>query len=224
MKLSEFRSVIAQLLDDESNARWTVGSTTFDRTKEIDYALELALDQCLTTYAERGGGILDEETESTTTSAGVLDLSSVRPAQIISVLLKIGSTYYPIKPIRTRDYETDANEAKTIRVRYVRTFDLDSLASTATVEYGASGMQFPLFDHWICVTAANYLATKTGEVNPLLVAQQDNLEKRATDRGPIPTAYTIGRTRYGVSKWYQDHYQWKFLNNTLVLSKRSLFR
>jgi hypothetical protein len=222
MKLSEFRSSVQNMLDDTTAARWSVGSTTFDRTKEVDYAIELALDKCLSRYASMGGGLLDEEVETTTDASGVLDMSTYRPAHITAVMLKIGNTYYPISSQRPRDYENATTGAKTIRVRYVRTFDLDSTAATDVIAYGATGVDFPSFDHWIVATAADYLTTKTAEPNQLITREKMELEKVCTERGPIPATYTIGRFDRQLVDWYRKRYAYIYRPNNLVITQRTL--
>lgn len=184
--LGELRQDVFYLLDDSGSAssdgdRWSLS--------EVDFALEVSLDECIRMYASAGGNRLDQQVEVSTTS-GVLDLSSYKPVSIKSIDMKHGSVYYPVTTARVSDafHPVESTDELTCRVTFVPGVVNFPSASGDTVVYGAGeAATFPAFDRMIAVKAAQMLKVKEAEPNSLLDIEEQRLWSSVLSAGQIPS-------------------------------------
>lgn len=193
MKLSEARRQSLQFLDDPDGQRWPFPTGPFDTNNEVDLAIQMAAQECVSQYAAMGGDFFDvvldiAATGGTYSFASLYDSSGggdaetrpFVPLMIRSVTLKEGNQYFNIYSIREQDIEVDSNINQEMKVRVIFTPDFTDLPYDKDLRYstgitdptGATAdkvqIGWPLFDQWVCTVAAKHLTPKENETNTQL--------------------------------------------------------
>lgn len=180
MTLAEARTQVLELLDDD-NTRWS--------SANIDVALSSALNSCLLEYTRNGGDRFTEEIETTTTSGGVLDMSSYNPLSVMGVSIKCGNVWIAIPGIDRSDRFIDDSTARSIRVQFVRTLALPTTTTHPIVGIGATEVNtVPAFDNWVCARAASQLKIKDDEASEPLERLEARLRGAIIGMPRIPQA------------------------------------
>jgi hypothetical protein len=152
LTLAEARAVVSDHLDDDGT-RWA--------TAKVDTGLSAALSACLRDYVDAGKDALAEQVNASSTTAGVLDLSTYKPIKIHSISVKVGTTYYPVRAVDPGQRERDDTTARDCYVYLTRDFALPSNTGHPLVGIGATAAGAShAFDQWVCARAALYLSTK----------------------------------------------------------------
>jgi hypothetical protein len=213
LTLAQARDVVEDFLDDPTNARWS--------TSQIDVALAYALSSCMNDFVAAGGDRFDAVLTTTTTSAGVVDLSSYDPVKIQGVTVLIGSRYFKLTEVPYEERGIEDATVRNINIRYVRSFVLPTSSNTGhgiVSVSGTSAKTWLAFDHWICARAALYCATKDGESRPDLA----NIEKEARENAifttAIPKALPFPTQPHWFSNWLG--YAWKQDEQKLVVVRK----
>lgn len=199
MTLAEARTNAAQLLDDPNNRRWS--------TTQIDFALQSSLSRCLQDYQEAGGERFDTEHTGTTSAVdGTLSLATQKPLAIKSFVLEVDDTFIPVRAVLKRDRYRADNEARTIRLIYVRDYELPSTTTHALVGNGATAANtWAAFDHWVVARAALQLAVKDDKLSQALAVLDDDLKKSCLARpnNPVAMAWprSVAHGAYGYLRW-----------------------
>ena len=191
MLLSTARKMTITFLDDPDGQRWTppTAGTAFDTTNEVDLAIQMAAQECVSNYCTLGGDFFDVvmniDTADGTFSFGSLYDPAVvpdpniqrpiAPLMIRAVNLRQGTSYFNIHAIREKDVEVDMDIIQGLKVRVVFTPDFTGLAAGENLRYsrpvsdpytGLPGqLDWPVFDQWVCAVAAKHLTPKENQAN-----------------------------------------------------------
>lgn len=153
--LADARTIVSDHLDDDGT-RWA--------TAKVDTALRAALSASLREYTEAGRQALAEEVAASSTTSGILDLSSYNVLKIHNVSIKVGSHYYPLRAVEPEHRDRIDSSARACHVFLTRDFTLPSDSAHPLVGIGAtSAGSSQAFDHWVCARAAAYLKVKDDE-------------------------------------------------------------
>lgn len=209
LTLAQARDVVEDHLDDASNARWT--------TAQIDVALQMALDQCLNDYITAGGERFDTLVSITSTTGGIVALTSYDPLVIQGVSVLWGNRYYPIQASRPEERGLADGTARTVQVRYVPRMTIPTTTSHKLVGTGATAYNsWDAFDHWVCVHAAMFCAIKDAELRQELMALENRLGSSVLNHARMPKQRPFPRA-YGM---YGDHLKW--VRDTWTASSKQL--
>lgn len=182
MILTESRTRTRQYLDDEdaTNARWS--------DTELDDKLKAAQNIAWRLVADRCN-LWTSETTVNTTSAGVADLSTIKPIRIVSVGISYaGISRWRVPPARVVDGLTNVPVVQTLRIAYVPRPLFPTAPGNAFVWGAGAGAAFDtdLLDAHICQLAASMLKVKDGEVNQGLEAAKQETRQHILDIASIP--------------------------------------
>ena len=193
MLLSTARKMTITFLDDPDGQRWTppAAGAAFDSTNEVDLAIQMAAQECVSNYCTLGGDFFDVVMDIDTAS-GVFSFGSlydptaptpdnqrpIAPLMIRSVNLRQGTSYFNIHAIREKDVEVDMDIIQGLKIRVVFTPDFTGLAADENLRYsrpvvdpyalppGTLGqLDWPAFDQWVCAVAAKHLTPKENQAN-----------------------------------------------------------
>lgn len=209
--LSIARDIVEDHLDDSDNDRWT--------TTQIDRALGQGLSQCIDEYLASGGDRFDELLDTTSTTSGVADLSTIDPLVIKGVTMLQGSRYWPIKSFKLEDKNIIDDTARTLQIRYVRKFVLPTTTSHDIVGNGAtSANSWLAFDNWICAKAALFCSVKDAEPRPELRAIEQDLKKSIMQHTKVPKSVPFPIRKPYIPQWFG--YVWHQNAKDLILVKQ----
>jgi len=168
--LSSARGVVALMLDDPNNRRWSL--------TQIDGALQDALSLCVNTYAAEGGDQFDVEVDVTTDATGLGSLTF--PVGLIrGVQVFTGTVYYPINAQNRSQRVVLDNSARTLKVLAVREYQLPTTTSHPLIGDGATVAPgtWHSFERWVCCEAARALGVTDNDKRPGL----EELAQRAKE-------------------------------------------
>lgn len=185
MLLSEARARVLAMVFDDANNTWT--------DAEINQKLKVAHEYVVTRYAAEGGDLLDEAVTVTTVD-GYGNLGTIKPLAIRAVFkassaTAAGATFYELPAVPTTAPVQLSREASTLRVVLVRK-PTTPTADASAFGYGA-GVSSELLDELVCLQAARLLAVKTGDVDPALETQFNELLSTLISDETVITAYDM---------------------------------
>ena len=216
MKVSEARTRVSSLLDDEDQVRWAAGTGNLGATeKDVDVAIIVATEECISEYVASGGERLDTIFEVTTDSDGLISLSasSKTPLVIKTVSVKSGSKSYPIRATRRNDVQNSAG-AETLRICAVLKPTLSSTPAASTLNYAPSDhLVWDTMDAWICATAAKHLLPKDAEANAQLDARIGMLRSAAIREVESPAVILFPSKQNTFDNFYQHQYRWSYISH-----------
>lgn len=178
MLLSEARTQVAQLVDDEAAEKYS--------TTEIDNALKTAQLETWQHAVGSGSNAFNVDAAFTSTSAGVVDLSSVAPRRIVSVAHVVSTRRLKVQPVRFDDSPQDHASAESLRIVYVPKVTFPASAGTAFT-WGHANIDTSMFDQLMSVIAASHLKIKESEVNAMMERRKDELRALVLETLSIPT-------------------------------------
>ncbi len=156
---------------------------------QVRDALEIALDQTIREYAERGGNALDQILLASTDAAGVLSLAAQRPLKIQSVSHVSGSSFTPVAAVVSRDVGTNVSQALSLKIRYVGQPDFPQTDDGYLI-YGVDvSTTWASFDQMVCIKAAQHLKIDEDEQNGALDRQEEKLWASLISAGQVPRVY-----------------------------------
>lgn len=206
LTLVQAQQVVFDHLDDDGVAatptdgsRWSVA--------QVNTGLGYALSSCLNEYLSSGGDRFDLELATTSSSAGLVDLSATPPLTVRGVSLIQGNRYWPLAELKPEQRGRHDDTARSIQIRYIRELALPSTTSHPLVGVGATaGRSWDAFDHWVCVRAAQFCSAKDDEARRSL----DDLERKLRDsvflKVRTPSATAFPRPASYFSAWYGYFY------------------
>lgn len=190
LTLSQARSQLLAHLDDDGT-RWS--------STEQDRALAWAVDVCLREYVGAGGHRFDITAEFTSSTGGLIDLSSVDPVVVRGVTMKVGTRHYVLPELKPEQRNILDDTARTFVVRYARAYPFPSDTSHPLVGSAATAApSWDGFDHWVVAKAAVFLSVKDGAPRPELSA----LEQMARDAVLLTPVIPKAVRFPGASHWY----------------------
>ncbi len=214
LTLAEARDVVEDFLDDASNVRWS--------TSQVDVALKYALSMCLNDYISAGGDRFDEVLSTTSTTSGTVDLSSYDPVKIQGMTMTVGTRQFPITEIAYEERGLEDSVARSVVLRFVRSYVLPTTTSHALVGNGATAAKsWFAFDHWICIKAALYCSIKDADPRPELAALEKEARENVVFTTSIPKSLAFPQRPHWYSTWIG--FSWKADSQKIVLSRRGGF-
>jgi len=218
MLVSEARTRVSSLLDDEDQVRWTSGTgsdTLLAAEKDVDVAIIVATEECVAEYVASGGERLDTIFEVTTDSDGLISLSasSKTPLVIKTVSVKSGSRSYPIRSTRRNDVQNSGG-AETLKVCAVLKPALSGTAAASVLNYAPDSLLvWDTMDAWICATAAKHLLPKDAEANAQLDARIGMLRSAAIREVESPAVILFPSKQNTFDNFYQHQYRWSYISH-----------
>lgn len=202
---------------DDDGTRWTDEETV----RHLRYALSDVAHE----YIDAGGDRLRDDTgDVTSSSAGVVDLSSYDPAQIRSVQVKYGNRFFPIHPAKIRERQILDEVVRTYRVEYDITPEIGTAEFNADGSFGGGALggnplvttdgttqltTWDAFEDFVCLRAAHSMALKDGD-RVLLDALYKEEQRKVVNvikRDPTPkTGRMPARVEHltRLLRWYYD--------------------
>jgi len=165
--LAEAKVRVARLLDDAAGAR-------FDATLDIERSLRTWQHEVMRHAVLQGAANLQATEQVTSSSAGVLDLTSLDPLTIISIAQVQGTRRLRVDPAQVRSVQYARAAVDTFEVVYVPRPAFPSSPSAAFL-WGPDATSRPTYDEALCVAAAASLKPIEGEEVPGLVRLRDEL-------------------------------------------------
>lgn len=184
MLLSEARTKVLKLLDDESGARYDADGSK----SEVDTALKTAQGEAWTEAVSAGANLFQTEAAFSSSSAGVVDLSSITPRRIVNVALANGTTRLAVLPVRLDDVLTTYASIVTLRVAYVPGVTFPAGAGSSFV-WGSASVAADVvapIEALMCAIAASDIAPKDATVNALLERRKDELRASIRKLASVP--------------------------------------
>lgn len=157
MILTDARTRVRSLIDDADSELWT--------DAEVDASLASAQYEALLWAVVSGCNLFTQEADITTTSAGLADLSSLKPMKIVNVAQVTGTSRFKIPPIQLHDIAVTHAVATTLKVAYVARPTFPASGAAAFVWSSASISCPPLDQYMVCLAAAE-MKVKEGEEAP----------------------------------------------------------
>lgn len=210
--LAQARTRVRFLIDD-ADANPLVSDA------EIDVALETALEEVWQRVVGTGVSCYTLYTDITSSGAGVVDLSSVKPLRIVNVAFKQGTIFLQVQASRTSDFIQTVSGPQPLRIWYVPRATFPALSSDPFV-WSTAGISSATLDQLLCVIAAADVWVKTGEAPlPSLELRKAELQKAIDEQVSIPTT-TVAPLR--VTRKFPTHryagFQWaRVAHDTLQL-------
>tara|TARA_R110002167_G_scaffold38477_5_gene119876 strand:+ start:717 stop:1478 length:762 start_codon:yes stop_codon:yes gene_type:complete len=232
MNLETARKMTLTLIDDPDGQRWTppAAGASFDSTNEVDLAIQMAAQECVSNYCNLGGDFFDAVLNIASAN-GIYNFGSlfvagdpssrpIAPLMIRSVNLRQGQSYYNIHAIREKDVEVDMDVIQDLKVRVVFTPDFTDLPAANPLRYsrsikdpytGVQGqLEWAVFDQWVCTVAAKHLTPKENEGNTQLDERIMMLRDTCmtAPENPISVIFPSTRNRTVVpgALWYRWSY------------------
>lgn len=200
MLLSEARSRVRNVIDDVEAERQT--------TAQVDAALKAGQAEALLWAVSEGSNLFTLEASITSSSAGVVNLSSLTPLRVSGVSIRSGTSRFPVRPCSPMDVLETYAAAETLLVSYVPRPVFPASDSAAFV-WSSSAVSVPPLDGLMCMIAASELKITEGEQLAGLEARKEELRKAAKHLIDIPQwtngpgrASRYPSTRLSGVSWY----------------------
>lgn len=191
-------TALSEYLDDD-NTRWLEA--------DVDSALQAALSQTFSEYVQSGSRF-DEVVTATSTSGGVVDLSSYDPFQVRSVGITTGSLITRLKTISPSDVQYLDSEARSVRAVIVRTPVMGSAAQPLVSDGAGNALQtWDAFDELVCIRAAMKMSVRDGGIPRSLVEIEARFIEAVMDSPSAPRSRmppTKGSDYANWLYWYYD--------------------
>lgn len=232
MQLQQARLQTLKFLDDETGERWPLATGNFEITNEVDLALQMAANECVSLYCSMGGDFFDVVMNVSTTDGtySFNDLASAPkvPMMIRALSLKEGTNYYTLYAIREQDVETDTPVSLSLKVRVVFNPDFVGMATGDELRYsqpvGGAQVAWPLFDQWVCAVAAKHLAPKENEPNSQLDARIAMLREACIESPERPLSVIFPRNDGRTRSPNAMYYRWSYSPRDIAANKISCVR
>lgn len=196
-------------LNDPNSRKWT------DDTP-IKQQLEVALQTCASDYDSNGGDSLRLALD-TTSSAGVIDLSSANIFSIKKVMVQTTTRWSPVLGINPEQMENPDTEDRTIRIIH-----LPKLVVSATTTHPLVGDPgtpanaldtWATFDEWVCLCAALLLLPFDAESRPDIERNEQMLRDKVMNRETRPRSGRLPRN----NRLY-PRLRWHYLDDEITFS------
>ncbi len=170
MLLSEARTRVARMVDDAANTRFT--ATT---DGDIDTALRTAQQEAWAIAAGAAPSHYGVEGTLSSSSAGVLDLSSINPLKILALYTYSSGQRLNVLPVHRLEAPTNATAAVACAIAYVPRCTFPASAATAFTWGHANVDDTGVLDAFMCALAATELLITEAKTNPVLEARKAEL-------------------------------------------------
>lgn len=173
MLLSAARTRVLALVDDAEGVKF-VGTT------EVDDALSTAQEEVYELIVGTGSGLFTQEASVSSSSAGLVDLTTLRPLKIVSLSQVTGGARLAIFPSQ---YEPLQNYAaiETLKIVYAPRPTFPASAGTAFAWGHTNVTAVKRFESLMCMLAASELKVKEGERNGPLTDRIATLRQSVED-------------------------------------------
>lgn len=199
--LAQARALVRQYIDAPSPVRW--------KDADIDIALQHALSECIEAYAGNGGGRLDLELSSSTSTT--IPLAATPHVSVKSLHYSYGNEEIRIPASGGRRVGMPDSVVRDYRVTYVPEYTIPTDTAHPLIGVGALAANVgTMFEKWVCGKAALELLVKENEKRQGLSAQvmQDQEHIFRADTSPISTrimpASSSSFQQFKLT-WYYDY-------------------
>lgn len=184
MDLTTARTRVLALADDDDGSRFNVDGTF----AVVDDALKTAQIEAWTEAVGTGSSSLVQEVSITTSSAGVADLTTIKPLRIDNVALSQSNIRLNVPPARFDQAPTSALISRTLLIALVTRAAFPSAPSGVFV-WGHANLAdaSPVLDKLMIAIAASELKIKDNEPNPGLEKRKAELRASVESALSIPT-------------------------------------
>lgn len=205
LTLAQARVQLQNHLDDDGTRWSTTGSAG---ATEVDLALAWARDVCLREYIGSGGHRFDITEELTSSSSGLIDLSTHDPIAVRGLTMKVGTRHFPLSEVKPEQRNINDDTARTFVVRYAKPYTGPTDTTHPLVGTGATAAPtWDSFDHWVIAKAAVFLAVKDGEPRPELSALESMARDAVLLTPVIPKAVRFPGATVWYGTWFAYHYR-----------------
>lgn len=180
MLLSEAETRVQRFMDDAAAYLATL--------PEIDTALRVAQEEVYQLITASGCALLEQEATLVANGSGVVDLTTIKPLEIVAVLqsLSANAPRLVVLPARSDDGFQFATSSVTLVIRYTPRAAFPASSSSPFV-WGTSAVTATnVFDQLMCAIAASELKIREGETNVPLERRKAELRAAATQTLDIP--------------------------------------
>jgi hypothetical protein len=184
MSLTTARSTIERMVDDADGEKYNRDGLN----TELDFALTTAQAEVWQSVVNAGSNIFNVETSLTTSSAGVADLTSLRPIKLLNVAVTAAAGQrLTVPPIRIDQAPINNASTWTLMITYVGRCSFPANPGDPFV-WGSAGIDVTtLFDTLTCSIAASQLLIKEGIQNPALEQRKTELRAAVQQTLSVPT-------------------------------------
>ena len=178
MLLSEARTRVANVLDDAPNTRWTVS--------EIDTALLTGQTEVMQLAVGSGSNLFRTTTNVSSSAAGLVDLTAIKPLRIVDLAQTVGTARYPVLPASIGDIVQTRAGPDAFQLVYVPRPSFPTAPGNAFV-WSTSQVVLPQMDALMCFIAASELKVKEGEVNAGIEVRKQELRNTVMSEINVPS-------------------------------------
>ena len=210
MTLAQALTRVRFLLDDKDN-------NPLISDAEITTALQVAQEEVWQSVVDSGANIYYQSVDISSSSAGVVSLSSIAPLKIANVALVVGNGVLQVPPCRVFDGFANVTAVQPCRIMYVPRAAFPALSSDPFI-WSQATISSTTLDQLLCHTAASMCWVKTGEP-PLssMEKRRAELQLSCTSTINLPgwsvTPLTVGGARDSGIYWRRTaHDQIQLIN------------
>lgn len=180
MLLSEAETRVQRFMDD--------GAAYLATIAEIDTALRVAQEEVYQLIVGSGNALFEQEASISSNGSGVVDLTTIKPLEIIDVLQSLApnAPRLTVLPARSGDGFQFASSTVNLVIRYTARASFPASSSSPFV-WGTSNVTATnIFDQLMCAIAASELKIREGETNTPLERRKAELRAAAMASLDIP--------------------------------------
>jgi hypothetical protein len=173
MLLSEARTKVLKLLDDEDGARYDAAADS----SELDIALKSAMGEAWTQAIANGADLFVQEASFSSDSTGLVDLSASKVRRIDNVAQIISTTRLTVPCVNLSDIVNTMASVVTLKIAHIPGVTYPSAAGNAFV-WGSSTLADDVaapLNNLMCTLAACDLAPKDENLTKALQNRKDDL-------------------------------------------------
>lgn len=182
MLLNVGRARVLKMVDDEDGDRFDEAGDS----AEVDAALATGQQEVAQLAFNTGSNIFAQETTVTTSSAGVANLTSIKPHRIDYVSISVGGERLNVSPVRFDEAPANASGVQTLGIVYVARPTFPATPSDPFVWGHANVTSTAILDQLMCVIAACDLLITEGEVNRVLEQRKEELKAAVLSTFSVP--------------------------------------
>jgi hypothetical protein len=180
--LTQARTALLELVDDEDGVRFNADGlfTTVDR------ALKTGQKEAWKRAFGSGTNTIHTKGTFTSSSAGVVDLTSVKPKRLVNVAYATGGQRLNVKPVRWEAAPTDYRSAVSLEVVYVPAVSFPASGAASFVWVNAN-VEGEVFEELMLFLAAGSLLPKEAVNNPTWKERKQELIEAVEAEVSVPS-------------------------------------
>lgn len=142
---------------------------------EITTALEVAQEEVWRLVVTSGANVFNQQATLSSSTAGVVDLSSIKPIDVVNVAIVVGNMRTQVRPVRVFDYAHAVLAVYSLAVTYIPRVTFPTLSSDPFV-WSTAAISSTTLDQLVCHIAASQCWVRTGDPpNAAIERRKDEL-------------------------------------------------